>query len=83
MKAKDKKQPATVKVSKTRTDGSKPTESASKANISTVSSITVAPEVSHGQVAERAYQLWQQDGYRHGRNEQHWFEAERLLKCGQ
>ena len=32
------------------------------------------------QVAERAYQIWQESGCPHGRDWEHWLQAERELK---
>jgi DUF2934 family protein len=34
---------------------------------------------SHEQIAQRAYQIWQDQGCCHGRDCDHWFEAERQL----
>lgn len=31
------------------------------------------------EIARRAYELWKQDGCRHGEHERHWFEAERHI----
>ena len=31
-------------------------------------------------VAARAYELWQQSGCAHGRDQEHWFQAERELR---
>jgi hypothetical protein len=31
------------------------------------------------QIARRAYELWEQDGYRHGSHAKHWEDAERQL----
>ena len=32
------------------------------------------------EVARRAYELWEQDGYQHGNHGKHWEEAERQLR---
>ncbi|HEY8932009.1 MAG TPA: DUF2934 domain-containing protein [Rariglobus sp.] len=31
------------------------------------------------QIARRAYELWEQDGYKHGQHAKHWEQAERQL----
>jgi hypothetical protein len=31
-------------------------------------------------IAQRAYELWQQNGCPHGRDQEHWFQAERELR---
>jgi len=36
--------------------------------------------VSHGDIAERAYLLWQQEGCHHGQDWNHWFQAETQLR---
>jgi hypothetical protein len=47
---------------------------------------SAAPPVSHlsgskaADVALRAYELWQQDGCPHGKDQEHWFQAERELR---
>ncbi len=33
-------------------------------------------------VAERAYEIWQQSGRPQGRDQEHWFQAERELRAG-
>ncbi len=33
----------------------------------------------HDQIARRAHELWEQDGYQHGNHAKHWEEAERQL----
>ena len=37
---------------------------------------------SHGEIAVRAHELFEQSGRHPGRDEQYWFEAERQLKGG-
>lgn len=32
------------------------------------------------EIARRAYELWEQDGYQHGNHGKHWDEAERQLR---
>ena len=39
--------------------------------------------VTHEQIAERAYQLWQESGQAEGWDQDHWIEAERQLMDGQ
>ncbi len=34
----------------------------------------------HGQIARRAYELWEQDGRPDGHHDRHWLEAERQLR---
>jgi hypothetical protein len=42
---------------------------------------TAKTEVSRERIAERAYEIWVQQGCRHGWDRQHWLEAERQLKA--
>jgi hypothetical protein len=35
-----------------------------------------------GAIAERAYQIWEREGRPHGRDMDHWLQAERELKPG-
>lgn len=37
-------------------------------------------EAIDGAIARRAYELWEQDGCRHGNDIQHWEQAERQLR---
>ncbi len=57
-------------------------------------SVSVAPEISEApaqavknifsqeQIATQAYLLWEATGYEHGRHEEHWLNAEKLLAAG-
>ena len=36
-------------------------------------------DTTHTEIATQAYLLWLQDGMSHGRAEQHWIAAERLV----
>jgi hypothetical protein len=38
------------------------------------------PEVSHAQIAMRAFELFADEGFMHGRDVEHWLRAERELK---
>jgi len=40
-----------------------------------------AVQVSHDQIAMRAYEKWVQHGRQHGHHMQHWLEAERELQA--
>lgn len=37
-------------------------------------------EISHDSIAERAYHLWERDGRPQGRDQTHWYDAERELR---
>jgi Protein of unknown function (DUF2934) len=49
-------------------------------NESVTSTKIDSPAISAEQIAERAYLLWEASGYEHGRHEEHWLNAEKLLK---
>ena len=36
--------------------------------------------VTHEEIARRAHELWEQDGQPHGRDQEHWIEAEKQLR---
>jgi Protein of unknown function (DUF2934) len=38
------------------------------------------PDVTHAQIAIRAYELFEQQGYMHGNDLEHWLKEERELK---
>ena len=38
-------------------------------------------KIAHEQIAQRAHEIWVQQGCRHGQDRQHWLEAERQLKA--
>ena len=40
----------------------------------------VHPDVTHEQIATRAYQLFEEEGFVHGNHVDHWLRAERELK---
>ena len=40
----------------------------------------VQPDVSYEQIAMRAYELFEQEGFMHGNDVDHWLRAERELK---
>ena len=40
---------------------------------------TPAPAPSYDEISARAYEIFEQSGYQHGRDEQHWLQAEREL----
>ncbi len=37
----------------------------------------------HDEIAKVAYELYEKDGRQHGKDEEHWFEAERIVKARQ
>jgi hypothetical protein len=39
------------------------------------------PIPPHEKIAERAYQIWQASGCAEGRQEEHWYQAERELRA--
>ena len=41
---------------------------------------SVSPEVTHEQIAMRAYGFFEQDGFVHGHHVDHWLRAEQELK---
>jgi Protein of unknown function (DUF2934) len=43
---------------------------------------TCAKAITHEQIADRAFELWQQRGYPPGTDLENWLEAERQLRCG-
>ncbi len=47
---------------------------------------TAAPKASqvfdHSDVATKAYLLWEEEGYQHGKDREYWLKAESLLKSG-
>jgi hypothetical protein len=40
----------------------------------------VAAKPAASAIAQLAYELWQQNGCPHGRDQEHWFQAERELR---
>jgi hypothetical protein len=38
-------------------------------------------KITHDQIAQLAHEMWVQQGCRHGRDQEHWLEAERQLKA--
>ncbi len=42
---------------------------------------TPGPKITPEQIAQRAHDLWVNDGCRHGQDQQHWLEAEKQLKA--
>ena len=44
---------------------------------------TTTAKITHDQIAQRAHEMWVQQGCRHGRDQEHWFEAEKQLKAEQ
>jgi hypothetical protein len=42
---------------------------------------TTSGNIGHDQIAQRAHELWVKQGCRHGRDLEHWLEAERQLKA--
>lgn len=47
---------------------------------STITATSPSPQLSHEEIARRAYELWLQDGCPTGRAVYHWHEAERQLQ---
>ncbi len=45
-----------------------------------LSTVAAGPAPSHEQIALRAYQLWEANGWRAGTDRENWFQAERLLR---
>jgi hypothetical protein len=39
-------------------------------------------ELTQQQISIRAYHIWEEEGRPHGRDQAHWFEAERQLQKG-
>jgi hypothetical protein len=46
-----------------------------------VKSAAAKMDISHDQIARRAYEMWLKQGGRHGHDLHHWFEAEKELKA--
>ena len=42
--------------------------------------VTTLGRVEASDVAARAYELWQKSGCAHGKDQEHWFQAERELR---
>ena len=42
---------------------------------------TTSMKIPHELVAQRAHEIWVKQGCSHGRDQEHWFEAERQLKA--
>lgn len=42
--------------------------------------LSISTEVTHEQIAIRAYELFEQDGFVHGRHVDHWLRAEQELR---
>jgi hypothetical protein len=43
--------------------------------------VTTGVTITHEQIAQRAHEIWVQQGCSHGWDQEHWFEAERQLKA--
>ncbi len=41
---------------------------------------TSSKKVNQGKIAQIAYQLWEKEGREDGKDLDHWFEAERILR---
>jgi hypothetical protein len=48
---------------------------------STMTATTTAPASGPDQIAARAYQIWQESGCPNGKDQEHWFRAERELRA--
>jgi hypothetical protein len=42
--------------------------------------VTTHGRAEAGDVAARAYELWEKSGHAHGKDQEHWFQAERELR---
>ena len=40
-------------------------------------------KASHGEIAQRAYAIWEREGRPHGRDYDHWLKAEREIETDQ
>ena len=65
--------------SKAEVTALRPEEKAKKTSVKNTSKTEVGP--SHDQIAQRAHELWLQDGAKHGDDQRYWLEAETQLNA--
>ena len=63
-----------------RSSKSQPTAPTGPRLVKAASKTLPESDVTHAQIALRAYELFMQEGFTHGRDVDHWLRAERELK---
>lgn len=60
-------------------NGSEPSDGEREDNLSDSTNGSGLDSDLHGRIAERAFLLYEERGFRHGNDLEHWFEAERQV----
>jgi hypothetical protein len=60
-------------------NGSEPSDGGREDNLSDSTNESSLDSDLHGRIAERAFLLYEERGFRHGNDLEHWFEAERQV----